>query len=46
VELDIAPQPSDEERAAIAAALDEDADEELSAWAKGALPDRDSPGEA
>jgi hypothetical protein len=42
VELEITPQPTDLERAAIEAALGEEADaERASAWADEALPKRD-----
>jgi hypothetical protein len=40
--LEVTPQPSDEERAAIEAALGEEAQEERpSAWADSLLPKRD-----
>ena len=41
VELEITPPASDEERAAIAAALAEETEDEPSAWARTVLPDRD-----
>ena len=43
VKIEIIPQPSDDERAAIAAALAQAAEEAPSAWAESVLPDRDDP---
>ena len=43
VEFEITPQPSDEERTAIAAALAEDAEVQPSPWPGGVLPAADEP---
>jgi len=40
VELDVTPEPSEDERAAIAAALADEASEPRSPWADAALPTR------
>jgi hypothetical protein len=40
MELQVSPEPSDEERAAIAAALAEEVSEGPSPWAATVLPDR------
>jgi hypothetical protein len=45
VELEITPQPSEDERAAIAAALGQEAEVPASAWPEALLPGRDDPGE-
>jgi len=41
MELEITPEPSDEERAAIAAALEDDTESEPSAWPESLLPHGD-----
>jgi hypothetical protein len=41
MELEITPEPSAEERAAIAAALEEEAEPEPSAWPESLLPNGD-----
>ena len=47
MELEIRPQPSEEQRAAIAAALAEEASEEHPPeWAQAVLPQQDSTNEA
>jgi hypothetical protein len=46
VTLEITPEPSDAERAAIAAALAAGADKPSSAWPETVLPGRDDPEEA
>jgi hypothetical protein len=43
VELEITPQPSEDERAAIAAALGEEAETPASPWSEALLPGRDDP---
>ena len=43
VNLEIAPQPSDDERAAIAAAIALGLEEPPSAWPESVLPGRDDP---
>jgi hypothetical protein len=43
VDLEITPQPSDDERAAIAAAIAQAAEEPSSAWPDTVLPGRDDP---
>jgi hypothetical protein len=45
VSLEITPEPSEDERAAIAAALAEEAVEAASAWPETVLPGRDDPPE-
>jgi len=45
VKLEITPEPSDAERAAIAAALAAGADEPPSAWPETVLPGQDDPHE-
>jgi hypothetical protein len=45
MDLDITPQPSEDEHAAIVAALAQEADEPASAWSETTLPGRDDPAE-
>jgi hypothetical protein len=42
VKLEITPEPSEDERAAIVAALAQEAEEPASAWPDTVLPDRDA----
>jgi hypothetical protein len=44
VKLEITPQPSEDERAAIVAALAQEAEKPASAWPDTVLPGRDDPG--
>jgi hypothetical protein len=41
VELEITPQPSEDERAAVAAALGQEAEKPASPWPEALLPGRD-----
>jgi hypothetical protein len=43
VELEITPRPSEDERAAIAAALGQEAEEPAPAWPEALLPGSDAP---
>jgi hypothetical protein len=43
VKLEITPQPSEDERAAIAEALAQDAERTASPWPEAVLPGRDDP---
>jgi hypothetical protein len=43
VDLEITPRPSEDERAAIAGALGQEADEPAPAWPEALLPGRDEP---
>jgi hypothetical protein len=43
VKLEITPQPSEDERAAIAEALAREAEETASPWPEAVLPGRDEP---
>jgi hypothetical protein len=43
VELEITPQPSEDERAAVTAALGQEAEPPASAWWEALLPGRDDP---
>jgi hypothetical protein len=45
VQLEITPEPSEDERAAIAAALAQEAETPASAWPETVLPGRDEPPE-
>jgi hypothetical protein len=45
VKLEITPEPSEAERAAIEAALAQEAEGPASAWAETVLPGRDDPAE-
>jgi hypothetical protein len=45
VQLEITPEPSENERAAIAAALAQEAETPASAWPETVLPGRDEPPE-
>jgi len=45
VKLEITPEPSEDERAAIVAALAQEAETPASAWPETVLPGRDDPSE-
>jgi hypothetical protein len=45
MQLEITPEPSDQERAAIAAALAQEAEPAASAWPQSALPRQEEPEE-
>ena len=45
VKLEITPKPSEDERAAIEAALAQEAEKPASAWPETVLPGRDDPAE-